>query len=102
MKVVVDAGHPLHSRFAKTVLRWRALPQLRSAHQMRIPPIVPIKSKSSMEGDRERHGPFRARPFQAVGQRAPAPGSAYRKPTDVMMPRAKFITNISHVLPTDG
>src|SRR5262245_5311488 len=50
-----------------------------------------IPSKSSMDGDRQRHG------------RAPAPGSTYRKsPRCFMMPRTKFITNTSHVLPKDG
>jgi hypothetical protein len=69
MKVMVDAGYPLHSRFAKTVCGgglFRSLFQ-RKRLQERIPSIVPTKSESSMDVDRERHGFFRARPFQAGG-----------------------------------
>jgi len=39
---------------------------------MRIPSTVPTKSESSMDGDRERHGLFRARPLQAVGSTRPS------------------------------
>ena len=68
-----------------------------SALKMRIPSTVPTKSESSMDGDRERHRLFRARPLW--GQRAPAPASSYRKSSDVLsMPRAKFITNTSQPL----
>jgi hypothetical protein len=105
MKVMVDAGHPLHPRFAKTLCGGGLFLSLfkGSALKMRIPRIVSTKSESSIEGDRGRHGLFRAGPFQAVSQRAPTPGSAYRKPSRCfMMPRAGFITNTSHILPTDG
>jgi hypothetical protein len=40
-------------------------------------------------------------PSNRRGQRAPAPASAYRKSSDYDA-RAKFITNTSHLLPTDG
>src|SRR5262249_22072366 len=33
---------------------------------------LPTKSESSMDGDRERHGLFRARPLQAVGSARPS------------------------------
>ena len=43
-----------------------------SALKMRIPSTVPTKSESSMDGNRERHGRFRARPLQAVGSACPS------------------------------
>jgi hypothetical protein len=72
MKVMVDAGY-LAFPVRENRLRWRALPQLvqGSALKLRIPSIVPTKSESSMDGDRERHGLFRARPLQAVGSACP-------------------------------
>src|SRR4051812_13774111 len=105
MKVMVDAGYPLHSRFAKTVCGGGLFRSLfkGSTLKMRIPSIVPTKSESSMDGDRERHGLFHARPFQAVGQCAPSARISIPQVIGCfMMPRAKFITNTSHVLPTDG
>ena len=54
-------------------------------------------------GDRERHGLFRARPLQAVGSACPSARISIPQVIRCfMMPRAKFITNTSHLLPTDG
>ena len=67
-----------------------------SALKMRIPSTVPTKSESSMDGDRERHRLFRARPLQAVGSACPSARiiipQVIRR---FMMPHAKFITNTS-------
>jgi len=41
-----------------------------SALRIRIPSIEPTRSGLLMDGDRERHGLFRARPLQRWGQRA--------------------------------
>ena len=59
----------MHSRFAKTDCGGGLFRSLfkGSALKMRIPSIVRTKSESSMDGDWERHGFFRARPLQAVG-----------------------------------
>jgi hypothetical protein len=64
MKVMVDAGGILHSRFAKTVCGGGLFRSVfkGSALKVRIPSIAPTTSESSMDGDRERHGLFRARP----------------------------------------
>jgi hypothetical protein len=55
-----------------------------------------------MEGDRERQGPFRARPSKPWVSVPQHPDQHTASQPDVMMPRAKFVTNISRVLPTDG
>jgi hypothetical protein len=98
MKVMVDAGVSCirGSRKPFAVAGSSRSSFKGSALKMRIPSTVPTKSESSMDGDRERHGLFRARPLQAVGQRAPGPASSYRKSS--MMPRGRFITNTSHLL----
>jgi len=93
MKLVVDAGYHLHLRFAKTVCgggRFPACSREVPSTQERIPP------KSSMNGDRKRHGSSALAPSQG-GISVP---QAYRKSSRCfMMPRTKFVTNTSHELP---
>jgi hypothetical protein len=65
MKVMVDAGYPLHSRFAKTVCGGGLF---RSLFKGRRPKdAYPVdntdKERISMDGDRERHGFFCSRLF---------------------------------------
>jgi hypothetical protein len=74
-----------------------------SALKMRIPPIVPTKRNRRWMATGNGTASSALAPSKRWGQRAPAPASAYRKSSRCfMMPRAKFITNTSHLLPTDG
>jgi len=104
MKVVVDAGYHLHSRFAKTVcgggfsqLVQGKCPQLK----MRIP------SKSSMNGDRERHGSFALAPSQG-GLACPSARISIPQIIPMFYDAAyevryeHFSRTADHVLPTDG
>jgi hypothetical protein len=105
MKVMVDAGYPLHSRFTKTVCGGELFRSVfkGSALKMRIPLIVPTKSESSMDGDREGTASSALAPSKrwvSVPQRPDQHTASHLR--CFMMPRAKFITNTSHVLPTDG
>jgi len=104
MKVVVDAGYHLHSRFAKTVcgggfsqLVQGKCPQLK----MRIP------SKSSMNGDRERHGSSALAPSQGEVSVPQRPDQHTASHPDVYDAAYKvryehFSRTADHVLPTDG
>jgi hypothetical protein len=100
MKVMVDAVHPLHSRFAKPVgggVLFRSL--FKGSIKMRIPSIVPTKERIADGWRRGTARPPPRSPLPSGGSACPAPGSVYRKsPRRFMMPRSKFIMN----LPTDG
>ena len=87
MKVMVDAGVSCirGSRKPFAVAGASRSSFKGSALKKRIPSTVPTKSESSMDGNRERHGLFRARPLQAVGSACPpAPASSYRKSSNIL------------------
>jgi hypothetical protein len=105
MKVMVDAGVSCicGSRKPFEVAGSSRRSFKGSVLKMRIPSTVPTKSESSMDGDPERHGLFRARPLQAEGSACPSARIIIpRVIRRFMMPRVKFIANTSHHLPTDG
>ena len=84
MKVMVDAGYPLHSRFAKTVCGGGLFRSLfkGSALKMSIPSIVPTKSRWIATGNGTASSTLA--PSKRWVSVPPAPGSAYRKSSDVL------------------
>jgi hypothetical protein len=104
MKVMVDAGvsciRGSQKPFAVAGSSRSSFKE--SALKMRIPSTVPTKSESSMDGDRERHGLFRARPLQAAGSACPSPASSYRSHPMFYGAACEVHQTLLTYLPTDG
>jgi len=100
MKVMVDAGvsciRGSQKPFAVAGSSRSSFKE--SALKMRIPSTVPTKSESSMDGDREPHGLFRARPLQAAGVSVPIARIIIPQSSDVLWCRVRSSSNTSHLL----
>jgi len=99
MKVMVDAGvsciRGSQKPFAVAGSSRSSFKE--SALKMRIPSTVPTKSESSMDGDRERHGLFRARP-PSGGVSVPIARIIIPQSSDVLWCRVRSSSNTSHLL----